>query len=464
MISNYSKYDWLNYHFKKNPEKIFICTNTIKYSFAQVREIVDSIKVNLSSINLLNKNIGVIATPTQDYFFTLLALWELDANPVLIPSGYKETEINEIINYAKSSLLLTFHNSLQAIPNSVYPFEVISTNKHIDSVTENNYALMILSSGTTSIPKIVCHSFDSLFNSYLISDSFIKHEHNDKWILSLSPSHIGGFSIFLRALIAGCQLIIPNSLKINDIFESIKIHKPNLISFTPSSLDYIAEYPDLFSSFKFIFIGGAATNNKNLLKLIKLNLPLVKVYGSSETAAMITAVNLLEHKDKIESSGKPLKNVKISISDKEEILVESPSLFVNYFNNNETNLLKNYQSKDVGYIDNEGFLYVTDRKDDIIISGGMKINPYEVRNAFINIEEIKDAFVFSVPDTKWGEKVCAALITKQIINIDQLKAQLKNIIADYKIPKEIIIIDSFPLNQNGKIDKKTLVNILISKT
>lgn len=464
MILEYKKYDWLNKHFSSKPNNVFICTETTKYTFYQTREKVDSIKKNIASSEILNKNIGVIATLTPEFFFTILALWELGANPILIPSQYKEDEIIELINSANISFILSFDKNIKNNKQSLYPFDHFQfIDNTLQNITEN-FALMILSSGTSSKPKIVCHNFDSLYNSFLISDSFIKHTENDKWIMSLSAAHIGGFSIFLRSLIAGCQLIIPNSLKFVNVLSSIKMFNPNLISFTPSSLEYIQQHITFFSNFKYIFIGGAASNNNILSQLINLKIPLVKVYGSSETAAMISAVSLLENKDKVESSGKPLLNVKISIVENDEIFINSPSLLKKYLNEKHINFSSSFYTNDIGYIDKDGFLFVKGRKDDIIISGGLKINPNEVRNVLLNFEEIKDAFVFSVPDIKWGEKVCVALIAHKYIHSNEIKCKLKNIIADYKIPKEIIMIDKFPLNHNGKIDKIKLISLLESKT
>jgi acyl-CoA synthetase (AMP-forming)/AMP-acid ligase II len=146
-----------------------------------------------------------------------------------------------------------------------------------------------------------------------------------------------------------------------------------------------------------------------------------------------------------------------------EIIVKSNSLFKKYYNDalTTTNSLKNgwYYSGDFGWINKNGFLYVGSRREDLIITGGENVSVKEIQNTILEIPFVKDAYVFGIPDKKWGQKVCAAVVLKN--NAEKnLTSSLRTKLAGYKIPKQFYIVKNIPKNEMGKIKRLELFNQL----
>jgi acyl-CoA synthetase (AMP-forming)/AMP-acid ligase II len=104
-------------------------------------------------------------------------------------------------------------------------------------------------------------------------------------------------------------------------------------------------------------------------------------------------------------------------------------------------------------------LFVKNRKDNFIISGGEKINPKEIENALLEIDKITEALVFGKPDKKWGEKVCAVVVSKTKLDISKIKKSLKQILPAYKVPKMIKQIENIPFDEMGKVDITEIQNL-----
>ena len=175
----------------------------------------------------------------------------------------------------------------------------------------------------------------------------------------------------------------------------------------------------------------------------------------TETCSGVIGVNLIDKPDKINFAGQPLKDVKIWI-DQNEIILSGPMIMEGYFNQPPSKGVHN--SKDIGWIDDEGFLFLEMRRKDMIVSGGENINPKEIEDALYNISEFKDIAIFGKEDEEWGQKVIAFIIVKSNQQKDiNLKKALKGKIADYKIPKEFIFVSKIHRNEIGKVIHEKLL-------
>jgi len=111
---------------------------------------------------------------------------------------------------------------------------------------------------------------------------------------------------------------------------------------------------------------------------------------------------------------------------------------------------------DVGYLDDDGFLYISDRKTDMVISGGVNIYPAEVEKVLVTLDHIRDCVVFGVPDKDFGEKLVAVVDSERSLQTDELIAQLRSRIASYKVPREYFFAGSLPREDSGKIKKRVV--------
>ena len=187
----------------------------------------------------------------------------------------------------------------------------------------------------------------------------------------------------------------------------------------------------------------------------------LRVYGSSETASMVTAISTNEIKSKPQSVGKSFSNVEIKISDDSEILIKSNSLFKKYLKeeNETSSKLVNgfYHTGDLGFVDEDGYLFIEARRNDLIVTGGENVNPFEVEKALLEIPFITEACVFAKQDKTWGQIVSCAIVTDDsTLSEKKIKDFLKQKIAGYKIPKKIYFTDELPRTPLGKLEREKI--------
>jgi O-succinylbenzoic acid--CoA ligase len=284
--------------------------------------------------------------------------------------------------------------------------------------------------------------------------------------------------ILVRALLSGGSIAFPNSLKHEEITQTLKRINPTHVSFVSTTLARILKDDFVPSTnLKFVFLGGGPVSHKLCEQAINRGLPIIKVYGSTETCSMVTALLPDEVKQKPDSVGKVfgMNKIKIKSMSKNdfgdfcgsgevgEIVVSSQSLFSEYYNNQVTTekVLENgwYHTGDYGWLDKEGYLYISSRREDLIITGGENVNALDVQNVLKSHSFIEDAFVFALKDDVWGQIVCAAIVSKKISDLEIINF-LKENIAGYKIPKRFFFIDSIPRNEMGKVKRTELLSKL----
>ena len=489
MITISNKEHWLYEQAAKQPNNTAIRTEQGFISYQKFFEVS-----NLTANYLLthdvkgNDHVGILCGHTYDFFLLVNALWFIGAIPVPLNTRKTTNEIENEIHLADIRFLiiddlikpqfstLNFQNVLNF--NTIKNYETLNQNFIIHNSKPclpagrfiiHNSALVMFTSGSTGNPKAVVHTFQSLCESVLALDSFAELSPGDIWLASLPFYHIGGFMILIRSLITGSSVAFPASPKFEDINQAIKQSNPTYISLVTTTLQNLLDcnvQPN--KNLKFVFLGGGPSQTELIIKAVEKSWPVVKVYGSTETCSMITALHPEEIKSKPDSVGKFLGGNKIkimgkSMNDLGEVAVFSKSLFKEYYNDQPTtnNKLKNgwYHTGDYGWIDDEGYIYIESRKDDLIISGGENITASEVESAIRKHPLVKDVLVFGLQDKTWGQIVCAAIVS-ETISEDVIKDFLKEKIAAYKIPKRFFIVKEIPRNEMGKANRSELLKQL----
>jgi O-succinylbenzoic acid--CoA ligase len=333
--------------------------------------------------------------------------------------------------------------------------------------SENKTALILFTSGSSGKPKAVMLSFENLIQSAVIGNVVLNQTSKDKWLASLPFYHIGGFSIIFRALMFGTSIIIPDSLSNDDLSESIKKSKPTLISLVTNQLkNFIDKDFTPPIDLRTVLLGGGFSDKYLILKAIDKGWMIAKVYGSTETSSLISFMNPDEVKKKPEASGKPIPPNKIIITDEGGIIIQSPAVMKGYFNNDETaGGIKDgyYFTGDIGYLDDEGYLFVEAKRNDLIISGGENVNPFEVENSILIHPEIKEACVIGIDSEEWGQIVSAAIVLKEgeALSEKKLRDFLRDKLPSFKIPKKIKFVNQLPKSGLGKILRKEVKNLFV---
>ncbi len=434
-------------------------------------------------------HIAIICDNNPDFIITIFSIWKLKAVPVPINIKLLPKEIEEQIIFADCKFVLISKNLHFKINHQniiSFPFdEQVKKTLYKNSIyNKNETALIMFTSGSSGTSKAVILTFNNLIQSARIGNQILNQNEKDRWLASLPFYHIGGFSIFVRAYLSGASVIIPESLKTNNIISAIKKYKPTLASFVSTQLKRLIENnvkPN--KELKNILIGGGFTCKELSIKAIKKGWKITKVYGSTEVSSFVSAITYPDIPNKPGSSGKALYPNKIEIvNEKDEfipanitgkIIIKGPAVMKGYYlpagkagKNIEATptKIKNkfLYTGDIGYLDNEGYLFVEARRDDLIVSGGENIIPREVESAVLNHPYVNDAFIFGVESEEWGHEVSAVISLKKNKKVNQinLKEFLKGKLPNYKIPRKIYIIDKIPRTSLGKVQKGKLLKLI----
>ena len=468
---------------KQNPADKAIITSTFTFTFDELKRKVLSAAYHFKEQNITaGKRVGIIGKNDADFVINVLALWQLSAVPVPLNTRLTENEIDEQLKLADCSCVLAQIEFVQTINNinkKIIPYpDAITHNKSFkirEELKLDDPAVIIFTSGSSSKSKGIILSFNSLYNSALMSNQLLRYTRSDRWLASLPFYHIGGFSIITRSLLYGIPMIIPDSFAMKDLFSAMDNHQPSLISLVAVQLKKIVDdkvSPN--SDLKNCLIGGGFSDIEVIRKAYELGWPVNIVYGSTETSSFVTALIKDEIIFKQNSVGRAVPTNNIFIYDNEgnelkpfeigEIVVQSNALMSGYIDESETQrAVKNgfYYTGDIGFLDEDGYLFIEGRKNFLISTGGENVNPIEVEKALLQHPLVAEAAVFPLKDEMWGEIICAAVVLKEKstqLTLDQLKEFLEGKISGFKIPKKIFYLDQLPKTELGKVEKDKLIN------
>ncbi len=372
-----------------------------------------------------------------------------------------------------------FQDKLQEIPVQIVGLKTprLKVKKEINyrnTATETDIASIMYTSGTTGKPKGVLQSFGNHYASALATKTSLNVTEEDCWVCTVPLFHISGLSILMRQLILGCSLRLYPHFNGVQLTEDLRNGKGTIVSVVNTTLAaLIALFPQNGYSPKFkTFLLGGGPIDVNLLKeCLVRNLAVTQSYGMTETCSQIVALNEKDAARKLGSSGQPLTNVSLQIMLEEntcpageigEICVQGPQIMKRYLQEETENASSWnpdgwFHTGDMGYIDEEGCLYVVSRLNDLIISGGENIYPAEVEQILSEMSQISEIAVVGKKNQKWGAVPVAYIVKKSAVTSQDIQQYAKNKLAAYKIPKEIHFVEKLPKTASGKVAKHRLV-------
>ena len=344
--------------------------------------------------------------------------------------------------------------------------------------------IMIPTGGTSGKVRFAMHSWDTLTASVTgFKDYFACQQINSFCTLPLY--HVSGLMQFMRSFLTQGQLIFC-SYKIVKI-KQITLDKPDyFISLVPTQLKFLIEsIPDWLAQFKTVLLGGAPAARSLLDTAREYNIAIALTYGMTETASGIVTLKPQDFLAGNNSSGRVLPHAEVTmvgVSRDNEVgkgkevkkiqhqtkptnngtgLIEisSRSLFLGYYPQS-FNSTQPFITDDLGYFDNQGYLHLVGRNSQKIITGGSNVFPIEVEAVIYSTKLVKDVCVVGIPDHEWGEAVTAIYVPlKSDQNLSLIKQKIKSQLANYKLPKNWIEVESIPRNNRGKINYQKLKEI-----
>jgi fatty-acyl-CoA synthase len=337
--------------------------------------------------------------------------------------------------------------------------------------------LIMYTSGTTGRPKgaVLTHG-NMTWNAtnQLLGFDFEQHERT----LALAPLfHIGGLNgtVNPTLLRGGCAVIV-RRFDPADTLRVIEEQRVNSFFAVPTMLEAMARRAEFrtrdLSALRTIGAAGAAVPLPTLRTWLDRGVTMQQAYGMTEAAPGCTVLDSADAERKVGSAGKPVfftdlrvvrpDGTEADVDEIGEVVVSGPNVMAGYWNAPEQTaavLVDGwYRTGDAGSVDDEGFLYIRDRYNDMIISGGENIYPAEVESALLELPEVQEAAVIGVPDEQWGEVGLAVVVPVPGAGTDgeALRALLRERLAGFKVPQHIRFAEELPKTASGKIRKPDL--------
>lgn len=452
----------------------FIISGTETLKFSEISANAFLIAASLGKLPQKSK-IGLFTSHSKNFITGLLAIWYAGHTPVPLGNIASSTILKEAA--ARVSLVsILCDNATTTLTEKLESLNIESAGSGIQTIKANyNFtpertAVILLTSGSTGEQKQIPLTFSNLTSSADMLGHTLPEIKNSVLGATLPFFHIGGFSQITRAIQFGTSLYIPDKTTSESIAEIIRYGYANSISIVPTTLRYLLENKITpHENIKHIFVGGSAANSEDIIGALDKDYPVYKVYGSTETSAMITLAGPHQLKKHPAASGQPLSGVKIIIKNDEEIgeksgkdgiiVIASPTLSAAVINDSTE-----YITGDIGYLDEENNLFITGRSSRMIISGGYNVNPEEIEKIMLQHNDIKNVYVSAVPDKKWGEKIVALVVTSTGFDEIAVRNFLTEHLPLYKIPKVFISVENIPLSPLGKPDKTKIDALLLENS
>ena len=317
---------------------------------------------------------------------------------------------------------------------------------------------IINTSATTGKFKSVPVRWSQIESHVKASAKVLGVEEDDNWLVVLPMFHVSGLSTILRTLYNGTRATIHEKFSEQVVLDALETEEVTIVSLVPTVLQRIVERIQA-PTLRAILLGGEFIPMPLLQECVQRNLPVYKTYGMSETFAQSTTFSVKDHPNKLASVGYPLEGVTIEIRNPDEegvgeVWLSSPMLMKGYLNKEP--IKGAFNTDDIGYIDEDGFLYLLNRRKDIIISGGENIYPKEIEDVLYEMNGINECAVIPITDSKWGQVPVLCVVTSH--REQEIFEYLQCRLAKYKIPKQILYFDTLPKNSMGKILRQELIN------
>ena len=341
-------------------------------------------------------------------------------------------------------------------------------------------ALVLYTSGTTGHPKgVVLTHGNLLMNAHYVATAH-RLTSADKALCVLPLFHINGFVVtLLTPLLTAGSVIMPRRFKAEYLWQWVHDYQATWFSAVPTIFSILLSHQeppkDFPSSLRFARSASAPLPVAVLEEFEhRHRIPVIETYGISEAACQVTANPLPPLQHKPGSAGIPIGN-ELKVVDEQgvallsggigEVIVRGENVFKGYLNNPDADreALRDswFHTGDLGFLDQEGFLFLTGRKKELINRSGEKISPREVEEVIHRLPEVESVGVVGIPHRLYGEEVAAFITLRpgKKLEPEWIREYCRKYLANFKVPHEILFIDDLPKGPSGKIQRRRLIDI-----
>lgn len=451
--------NWLKKQALQKPEKKFLNELTFK----EVDKRVTQLAGRLYRFVKGERRVALYSNNSVDMALFYLALQALRIEVLMLNTRLTPEEISKKLKTLNIRVVFSQEDRIVCIADTfisfveVYQSEITEDVELADEYNPEQIAVIMDTSATSGEFKSVPLRWKQFAAHVQASQQRLGVTEEDNWLMVLPMYHISGLTILMRSLFNGTSVTLMEKFDEEQTLKWIEEGSINMLSLVPTMLirivDRIRQH-----HLRMVLVSGEFIPKPLVETCLAHKIPMYKSYGMTETTSQSTTFCVLDHPDKLESVGLPLPRVTLHIDKPDgagigEVLIQSPMVMDGYLGKDPLEGFLNTQ--DIGYVDEEGYLYILDRRKNIIISGGENIYPQEIENVLYAHPAVSECAVVGMKDEKWGQVPVLFLVSS--LDDKSLLDYLAKRIAKYKLPKKIFHLEELPKNATGKIKKRNLV-------
>jgi o-succinylbenzoate---CoA ligase len=322
----------------------------------------------------------------------------------------------------------------------------------------------LATSGTSGTPRVAVLGRRAFMASAAASSANLGWHAGDRWLLCLPLAHVGGLSVVTRCLLARCAIVLTpprqGTGSLERLISAMTEGRPTLVSLVPTQLHGLLEREprlELPSSVRALLTGGAAASARLLDACADRGWPVLTSYGLTEACSQVATQRPGSINRGELGVGRPLPGIGVRL-DEGVICISGPTLFAGYLGDprdEDRGPRTELRTRDLGRFDADGNLHLLGRIDDLIITGGENVAPWEVESVLESCAGVLEACVFGVADPKWGQVVAAGLRTNAPTRsiVDAVDQVCQRRLSVFKRPRLYACTDSFLHGPTGKLDR-----------
>jgi o-succinylbenzoate---CoA ligase len=477
--------NWLKKRADLSPHREALIFEGRTYTFLEVFNTAKVYAGKLGALGIRKSSTAAVLFSNQaESVFTLYALQMAGIKAVILNNRLTSDELSWQLDNCNADVLVyesRFNEKVSCISSGIefYNTDQLKQLEDGDSIILEEYDMndvttIMYTSGTTGNPKGVMQTYGNHWWSANASALNLGLQEHDKWLCTVPIFHISGYSILMRSQIYGMPVILHSSFDEKKVVEDICDYQITIMSVVSTMLRRVLVElgsGKLPGSFRCMLLGGGPAPLPLLEACINKEIPVFQTYGMTETSSQFATLSPEYSIERLGSAGKALFPNQIRIVDSDgqdvplgsegEILVKGPNVTIGYLNRPDVTADKIREkwlhTGDIGYLDSDGFLYVLDRRSDLIISGGENIYPAEIEGVLLSHPGVADAGVIGAPDEQWQQVPVAFIVkTDPEVSEKELLALCEGKLAKYKLPKKIYFVDSLPRNAAKKLLRRKL--------
>ena len=456
-----------------------------KYNSGEILSIVSEIGRDLKELGIKKSDrVLIYLKNSEEYLFSLFAIWRIGAIAIPTNRVFTASELEYIVDDSQAKLMITDIEAKNIIDIPTYIPENISSLKDCEVLEAENtdwddLCQLQYTSGTTGKPKGAMLTHGNYFTAIHNECDVLTLKQDDVFLGIYPMAHVG-LSWAISALRAAAYYILIEQFNIDEYLELCETEKVTVLSGMPPVIHSLTTM-DARKHLKTVreIISGGGPLHKKIWKDFHqtYQIPIINAYGLSETIVIGTGTVIRPEDyweaDRFESVGHPVCFSEVKIVDEHdptktiphyeqgEIALRGPAVAKGYWGNEEktkASFLDDgwFLTGDVGYLDEDNRLFITDRKKDMIVMSGWKIYPTEVEEVLIKYPAVKEIAIFSINDCHRGEIPVAAVVWENEADDEGLIEYARENLSRYKVPKKIFTLDELPRVNGWKLLRREL--------